>query len=156
TKSPRPNESVLFYGSKVLRIEEHPLPSSYAISPTRLLGPIEHLLAALTDPKRCERTMAAVLLAYVAVWTLYGGLAKGGQDINYDTAELVAWSREPALGYPKHPPLPTWLVRGWFELFPLADWAFYLLAIVSAAFALWIAWRLTARILAPERRILGI
>ena len=25
----------------------------------------------------------------------------------YDMAELVLWSREPALGYPKHPPLVT-------------------------------------------------
>jgi 4-amino-4-deoxy-L-arabinose transferase-like glycosyltransferase len=134
----------------------HPLPGERAAVAPLLLGPLERLLGALSDSKRCERTIVGVLLAYVAAWTLYGVLAKGGQDINYDTAELIAWSREPALGYPKHPPLPTWLVWAWFEVFPLADWAFYLLAIASAALALWIAWRLSDRVLAPERRILGL
>jgi hypothetical protein len=78
----------------------------------RLLAPIERLVGALTDPARCERAVVGVLLAYAACWTLYGVLAKGNQGIHYDMAELVMWAREPALGYPKHPPLAAWLVRG--------------------------------------------
>jgi 4-amino-4-deoxy-L-arabinose transferase-like glycosyltransferase len=124
--------------------------------PTRLHLPIERLVDALADPKRCERTMIGVLLAYIAVWTLYGILAKAGQAVSPDTAELVAWSREPAFGYPKHPPLPTWVVWGWFRLFPLDNWPFYLLAMTSAALGLWTAWRLFARFLDPEKRILGV
>src|SRR5260370_31213250 len=108
----------------------------------RLLAPIERLVGALTDPARRERTAVAVLAAYAACWTLYGVLAKGNQGIHYDMAELVMWAREPALGYPKHPPLAAWLVRGWFSLLPLADWAFYLLAISFASLALWLALRL--------------
>src|SRR5712691_11105952 len=51
----------------------------------RLIGRlIERLLDALTDPARRERTAAAVLLCYVALWTLYAAIAKGSQDIHND------------------------------------------------------------------------
>lgn len=109
-----------------------------------LLPPIDRLIEALVDPARRDRAVGGVLAAYVAVWTLYGVLAKASQDINYDAAGMVAWSRELALGYPVHPPLGPWLVRAWFELFPSADWSYYLLAILSATLSLWAAWRVYA------------
>src|SRR5215831_11781100 len=63
------------------------------------------LFDALADPARGERTVVAVLLAYAALWTLYGAIAKGSQDIHADMSEQFALGRELALGYPKHPPL---------------------------------------------------
>jgi 4-amino-4-deoxy-L-arabinose transferase-like glycosyltransferase len=122
----------------------------------RLLRPIEILVERLLDPGRRERAAAAVLLAYTAIWTLYGVLSKATQDVHVDMSELVAWSREPALGYPKHPPLAAWLVRAWFSAFPTSDWAYHLLAIATATLALWIAWRLMARCLSPEKQVLGV
>lgn len=119
----------------------------------RPLVPIERLASILADPARRERAVVVVLLAYIAVWTLYAVVAKWGQAVHYDMAELVAWSREPALGYYKHPPLPTWLVEVWFSLFPLTDWAYYLLAMVSAGLALWISWRLFGYYLDPGKRV---
>src|SRR5713101_6594121 len=89
-----------------------------------------------------ELTVIGLLLAYVAVWTLYGVLAKGSQDVHTDMAEIVTWSRELALGYPKHPPFGAWVAAAWFALFPVTDWAFYLLAMTVAAIALWLAWQL--------------
>ncbi len=120
------------------------------------LIPFEHLAEALLDPRRRERAVLLALVCYVALWTLYGVLAKGSQDLHSDMGELVAWSREPALGYPKHPPFGAWLVKGWFSIFPLADWAYYLLAIVNATVALWIAWLLSARYLDGEKRVAGL
>src|SRR6266581_2178840 len=70
-----------------------------------VLGPLDRLAAALVDPSRRERTAVRLLIGYVAVWTLYGVLAKGSQDVHFDMGEAVAWSREPAFGYSKHPPL---------------------------------------------------
>ena len=32
---------------------------------------------------------------------------------------------------PKHPPLLAWMLWGWFKIFPLADWAYILLAVVT-------------------------
>lgn len=120
------------------------------------LKPIERLIDALTDPARRERTAMAVLAIYAVAWTLYGVIAKSSQDVQFDAAELVGWSREPALGYAKHPPLAAWLVRGWFSLFPIRDWSYYLFAMIYAAIGLWIAWRLFERFLDPGKRILAL
>ncbi|MGA7490298.1 MAG: glycosyltransferase family 39 protein [Xanthobacteraceae bacterium] len=122
----------------------------------RGLALIERLLAALTDPARRERTVVAVLLGYVAVWTLYGTLAKAGQDIHADMSEQFALGHQLALGYPKHPPLAMWVVRAWFAVFPAADWAYYLLAMANAGLALWIVWRLSARFLDGDKRVVGL
>ncbi|HXL48845.1 MAG TPA: glycosyltransferase family 39 protein [Xanthobacteraceae bacterium] len=121
--------------------------------PTKL---VEGLLDALTDPARRERTAVAVLLGYVALWTLYGTLAKASQDINSDMSEQYVLSRELAWGYPKHPPFAMVVVRAWFAVFPTAEWAFYLLAVATAGLALWIAWRLSARFLDGEKRVVGL
>jgi hypothetical protein len=116
----------------------------------------ERLLAALADPDRRERAVIAALLGYVALWTLYGVLAKAGQDVHADMSEQFALAHELALGYPKHPPLAMVVVRAWFALFPAADWAYYLLAMVNAGLALWIVWRLSGRFLDGERRVAGL
>ncbi len=122
----------------------------------RVSTALDRLIGALTDPKRCERAVLIVLAAYCAVWTLYGAIAKGSQDIHFDMGEMVAWSREAVLGTPKHPPFGAWLVRAWFSVFPLADWAYYLFAMVIAASALWIAWKIAGRYLDAEKRVAGL
>ena len=99
--------------------------------------------------------VALVLVAYVAIWTVYGVLAKGSQDVHADMAEVVAWSRELALGY-KHPPLSAWVTAAWFAVFPVTDWAFYLLAMTSAGVALWTAWRLAGDYLDPGKRVMAL
>jgi 4-amino-4-deoxy-L-arabinose transferase-like glycosyltransferase len=122
----------------------------------RPLAAFEWLIGALVDPARRERAMALFLLFYLAVWSLYGAIAKGSQDIHFDMGEMVAWSREAGIGTPKHPPLAAWLVRGWFSVFPLADWDYYLFAMVMATLSLWIAWRVSARYLDGEKRVAGV
>jgi hypothetical protein len=117
---------------------------------------IERLLDALVDPSRRERAVLALLACYAAVWSLYGAIAKGSQDLHFDMGEMVAWSREITFGTPKHPPLPVWLIRGWFSVFPLQDWAYYLLAILMATAALWVAWKASERYLDGEKRVLGL
>lgn len=117
---------------------------------------IERLLAALTDPARRERAVVAVLLGYVALWTLYGALAKGSQDVHVDMSEQFTLARELALGYPKHPPLTMAVVRAWFTVFPATDWAYYLLAMANVGVALWIVWRLSGRFLDGEKRVVGL
>jgi 4-amino-4-deoxy-L-arabinose transferase-like glycosyltransferase len=117
---------------------------------------IERLFDALVDPARRERTMLVVLTGYFAVWSLYAAIAKSSQDIHTDMGEFVAWSRGVGLGTPKHPPLGAWLVRAWFSMFPRQDWAYYGFAILLATVALWCVWRLSARYLAPDKRIVGI
>jgi 4-amino-4-deoxy-L-arabinose transferase-like glycosyltransferase len=116
----------------------------------------ERLLNALVDPSRREGAVLALLAGYAVVWSLYGAIAKGSQDIHFDMGEQIAWSREVTFGTPKHPPLPAWLIRVWFGIFPLQDWAYYLLAILLATASLWVAWRISARYLAGEKRVVGL
>jgi hypothetical protein len=46
-------------------------------------NPFELLTDALTDPKRQHAAFVAALVLYVLVWTIYGVIAKGGQDIHF-------------------------------------------------------------------------
>jgi len=113
------------------------------------------LRAALIDPARRERSMLLALAAYTVLWTLYGTIAKSSQGLHPDMTELVAWSRDLAWGF-KHPPLAAALVWLWFRVFPLADWSYYLLAMLMPALALWIVWRLTADYLDGDKRVVGV
>jgi 4-amino-4-deoxy-L-arabinose transferase-like glycosyltransferase len=66
-------------------------------------------------------------------------------------AEMVVWTREMALGYPKHPPFLAWVLWAWFKIFPLADWAYLLLAVVTVSAGIFLAIELCAEWLAREK-----
>src|SRR5215207_612379 len=119
------------------------------------LASAERLVDALVDPQRRERTVVALLVGYVVIWTGYAVITTGA-DVHFDMAEAVVLSRDPAFGYAKHPPLSIWIAGLWFTLLPLSKWAFYLLAFTMPAIALWAAWRLSARWLDAEKRVVGI
>ncbi len=57
-------------------------------------------------PRRARLRRSATAL----LWFIYGVIAKSSQDLNADMAEMVVWTRELALGYPKHPPLLAWIL----------------------------------------------
>ena len=122
----------------------------------RMLQPFERLFDALVDPARRARTMALLLIAYAAAWTIYGVIAKGSQDIHFDMGEMVVWARETFLTTPNHPPLGSLLVRLWFAVFPLADWSYYLFAILFPAAALWFAWKIAAHYLDPAKAVVAV
>jgi 4-amino-4-deoxy-L-arabinose transferase-like glycosyltransferase len=65
--------------------------------------------------------------------------------------EAVGWSREIALGTSKHPPLSAWVVGAWFSVFPLQDWAYYLLSMILIAGSLWVIWKISANYLSGEK-----
>jgi hypothetical protein len=122
----------------------------------RLLAPLERVLDALTNRARGESNVIIALIAYALVWTLYGVLAKGSQDLHYDMAEQVALAREPAFGYARHPPLAALVVKAWFSVFPLTDGSYYLLAMTVVSLTLWITWRLLGDYLQGEKRVVGL
>ena len=98
----------------------------------RLEAALGRLLDALVDPKRRERSVLVVLACYAALWTIYGIIAKGSQDLHFDFGEQYSWSLDTTWATPKHPALAQWLVGAWFAVFPRADWAYYLFAMVIA------------------------
>jgi 4-amino-4-deoxy-L-arabinose transferase-like glycosyltransferase len=100
--------------------------------------------------------MGLMLAAYATVWSVYGAIAKSSQDLHFDIGEMFAWSHEVVWSAPTHPPLGAWLMYLWFSVMPVADWSFYLFAMIVATAALWIAWRLAARYLDPQKRLVGM
>ena len=123
---------------------------------SRFLRPFWRLTAALVDQKRGNRTALLLIGGYVALWWIYGVIAKGSQDIHFDMGEVVSWSLIPAYGYPKHPPFPAWVAATWFAVFPYADWAFYLLSAVSIGVALWFVWLIAVRFVDGDKRALAL
>src|ERR1051325_10686220 len=112
---------------------------------------LARLIDGLADPARRRRAALTFCIAYGALWFVYGVIAKSSQDLNADMGEMVVWSRELAWGYPKHPPLPAFVLWGWFKVFPLADWAYILLAVVTVSVGIFLVIELCAEWLAKEK-----
>src|SRR3979411_2229886 len=100
---------------------------------------LARLIDALADPARRRRGALVFALGYGTLWLTYGLIAKSSQDLNADMAEMVGWTREPARGSPKHPPLLAWVLWAWFRIFPLADWSYILLAVITVAGGIYLA-----------------
>ena len=109
------------------------------------------VIDGLADPARRRQAAFAFVLGYGALWFVYGVIAKSSQDLNADMGEMVVWTRELALGYPKHPPLLAYILWAWFKVFPLADWAYILLAVVTVSAGIFLAIELCAEWLAREK-----
>jgi 4-amino-4-deoxy-L-arabinose transferase-like glycosyltransferase len=112
---------------------------------------IARLVDGLADPARRRRAALAFALGYALLWFIYGVIAKSSQDLNADMAEMVVWTRELALGYPKHPPLLAWILWGWFKIFPLTDWAYLLLSAATLGAGIFLAIELAAEWLEREK-----
>src|SRR5258708_32040711 len=59
--------------------------------------------------------------------------------------------RGPALGYPKPPPFLAWVLWVWFRIFPLADWSYILLAVITVSGGIYLAVELSAQFLPREK-----
>jgi hypothetical protein len=140
----------------ILFCRRNPIGMSAAKAIRRVSNPFERLFDALVDPARSERTMAVLLIAYVAIWSLYAAISQSSQDVHFDMGEMFAWSHLVGLSAPTHPPLGAWLVRAWFSVMPAEQWAYYLLSIVTATAGLWIAWRVSEPYLTPEKRVVVV
>jgi 4-amino-4-deoxy-L-arabinose transferase-like glycosyltransferase len=98
-----------------------------------------------------ELEIGGWLAFYVVALTGIHLFSHGSGNLHNDTLEAYAWGRELQLGYPKHPPFWAWVADVWFNLFPTADWAAYLLASLNAAIGLGCSWLIGRRFLPPER-----
>lgn len=124
------------------------------MSVATILGRVDRCVSAWTNGKSPDRLAIALLAVFTAAWTVYGTLSKANQDVHHDTGELVSWSREGAGAH--HPAMAAWIAGAWFRLFPLEDWAAYLLAMTNVAVALWIAWLVFREWLDPVKSLAGL
>ena len=99
--------------------------------------------------------LAALLVAHVATWTIYGTFGLSG-GVHEDMLEAWVWGKEAQLGYFKHPPVFAWMAGAWFQVMPRADWAFYLLAALNSAAGLWAIWLLAGLFVAGRQRLAAV
>jgi 4-amino-4-deoxy-L-arabinose transferase-like glycosyltransferase len=118
-------------------------------------------IAALQDAKdwsgrKAQPSLGSLLIlsaVFVLIWTLYAVISAAPAAIHNDMAEAYAWGREFQLGYEKHPPFWAWIAGFWFEVFPRADWAFDLLAVLNAGLGLYGSWMLIGDFADGDKRL---
>jgi 4-amino-4-deoxy-L-arabinose transferase-like glycosyltransferase len=119
-------------------------------------GPSLRRLAALltataSSPKSGPWLVIGFALLHAMLWTLILIQLKAAQDIHFDVAEAFAWGQKFQLGYGKHPPLSGWIAGLWFEIFPVANWATYALAMATVSTGLVISWFTALRVVDRRR-----
>ena len=120
----------------------------------RYLALSDRVVEALTDPRRQRSALAALLLGFVALWTIYGALGHAFRDVHFDVGEALGWWRHDAERY--HPPVGTWIVGAWFSVFPQLDVLVYLLAATVVGTTLLIAWMLFGDWLDRDKRVFAL
>ena len=120
----------------------------------RYLAVSERVAAALNDPHRQRCTVAFLLLGFVVLWTGHSVLVHAFHDVHYDVGEAIGWWRDSTDRH--HPPVGTWIVGGWFTLFPRGYGLSYLLAASVVGLTLAIAWVLFGDWLDGDRRVVAM
>jgi 4-amino-4-deoxy-L-arabinose transferase-like glycosyltransferase len=107
--------------------------------------------ASATDRHGASAFVFAFAMIHALLWTVILINLKAAQDVHMDVAEAFAWGQKLQLGYGKHPPLAGWVAGLWFKMFPVADWATYLLAMTTLAIGLVISWLIALRVVDYRR-----
>ncbi len=109
-------------------------------------------LAAVASDRRLSLWLVVGFAAVHAVlWTLILINLKAAQDVHMDVAEAFGWGQKFQFGYGKHPPLSGWVAGLWFTVFPVVDWATYLLAMATLGCGLVICWLISLRVVDRRR-----
>jgi 4-amino-4-deoxy-L-arabinose transferase-like glycosyltransferase len=128
------------------------VPSAIQSALDRVSTAFDRLVDGLSDPARENRAALVFLLIYCSLWYVYLMIARSSTDMHPDMAEMLTWAQELSLGYPKHPPLPAYILWLWFSIFPVSEWAYTLLAVTNIGLGLYFAFRLCAVWLQGEKR----
>src|SRR6202521_6471800 len=109
------------------------------------------LAALASDRKTSPWLVIGFATLHAWFWTFILINLKAAQDVHMDVAEAFAWGQKFQLGYGKHPPLAGWIAGIWFDMFPVADWATYLLAMTTLSIGLVISWLIAIRVVDYRR-----
>src|SRR6202042_2693295 len=109
------------------------------------------LTASASSRKAGPWLVIGFAILHAMLWTLILIQLKAAQDIHFDVAEAYAWGQKFQLGYGKHPPLSGWVAGLWFQVFPVANWATYALAMATVSTGLVISWFTALRVVDRRR-----
>jgi len=108
-------------------------------------------MASATNRNGASAFVFGFAMIHALLWTVTLINLKAAQDVHMDVAEAFAWGQKFQLGYGKHPPLAGWIAGLWFDMFPVTDWATYLLAMTTLAIGLVISWLIAIRVVDYRR-----
>jgi 4-amino-4-deoxy-L-arabinose transferase-like glycosyltransferase len=108
----------------------------------------------LGEDARCARLFWTWLVARTAVW--FGAIAITQPNPLQDLLESLAWGRHFAWGYPKQPPLTSWLAGAFGHVSPGDVWGLYLAGFLMAAVCLWAVWRVGLEFLPPRAALVAV
>src|SRR6201995_2889958 len=114
------------------------------------------LASRATSPRTDLWLVITFAVVHGVLWTRILIDLKAAQDVHMDVAEAFAWGQKFQLGYGKHPPLAGWIAGVWFDMFPVTDWATYLLAMTTLAIGLVISWLVAIRVVDYRRAFLVV
>jgi 4-amino-4-deoxy-L-arabinose transferase-like glycosyltransferase len=103
---------------------------------------------------RQERPTLLFLGVYLVTWAALPLLS--GREIPMDNLELLDWGAHPAWGYPKHPPLPAWIIYVFAQVFPATVPMTYGLGALQVGMMLWAAWLLMRQLLGTRTACVGV
>ena len=109
------------------------------------------VMASATNRNGASAFVFGFAAIHALLWTVILINLKAAQDVHMDVAEAFAWGQKFQLGYGKHPPLAGWIAGIWFDMFPVTDWATYLLAMTTLAVGLVISWLVAIRVVDYRR-----
>src|SRR6201986_1502311 len=109
------------------------------------------VLASAKDRYGASAFVFSFAAIHAMLWTVILINLKAAQDIHMDVAETFAWGQKFQFGYGKHPPLVGWVAGVWFKMFPVTDWAAYLLAMTTVSCGLVICWMIATRVVDYRR-----
>src|SRR6201999_3284287 len=112
---------------------------------------VARLPALASDRRTGLWLVTGFAILHAWFWTFILINLKAAQDVHMDVAEAFAWGQKFQLGYGKHPPLAGWVAGVWFMMFPVADWATYLLAMTTVGIGLVISWLIAIRVVDYRR-----
>jgi 4-amino-4-deoxy-L-arabinose transferase-like glycosyltransferase len=134
----------------------HPDPAgSLRPQKTNFGSPLLHPAARFVASSAEGRVVTWAITGFIAVWFVYDTVSLWPVALHWDASEAALWAQHFAFGY-KHPPMTAWLFSLWFAIFPRADWAAHLLAIIICAVTLAVSWRLTRDHLDKYRALFGL
>jgi 4-amino-4-deoxy-L-arabinose transferase-like glycosyltransferase len=114
------------------------------------------VMASATKRASASAFVFGFAAIHALLWTVILINLKAAQDVHMDVAEAFAWGQKFQLGYGKHPPLAGWIAGVWFDMFPVTDWATYLLAMTTLAVGLVISWLIAIRVVDYRRAFLVV
>ncbi len=114
-----------------------------------------HSAARFVAAKPEGRIAAWGIVGFIAVWMVYDTVSLWPTALHWDASEAALWAQHFAFGY-KHPPMTAWLFAVWFAIFPRADWAAHLLAVMVCAITLAVSWRLSRDHLDKYKALFGL